>query len=309
MPGSSCTRTMVASAGACSSTAIEPIRPSWPSRRNARPASRRNSPPWKRAAPTPTLLEDLEYRLEDAIFAAEDAQAAVETGPADPFLDVLFLDASRGFAVGAYGMLFTTEDGGETWQPGYDRVENIDRFHFYAIHRADEAEVFLAGEAGLLYRSDDGGSLSSATRTSTRAACSAWCPSVTAPWPTGCAATCSATGLRCDDWELLPTPNTREPLRRRGDWVTAARCLPVPGACCCALRRMPHRYLPAPLAEAPCPRPWRRRRGRVAGGHGRPGALTGGEAMSVTESYTLDADDGKLRPALGRAIFAAAPAR
>jgi hypothetical protein len=26
--------------------------------------------------------------------------------------------------------------------------------------------------------------------------------------------------------------------------------------------------------------------------------------VSVTESYTLDADDGKLRPALGRAIFA-----
>jgi photosystem II stability/assembly factor-like uncharacterized protein len=155
-----------------------------------------------------TLLEDLEYRLEDAIFAAEDAQAAVETGPADPFLDVLFLDASRGFAVGAYGMLFTTEDGGVTWQPGYDRVENIDRFHFYAIHRADEAEVFLAGEAGLLYRSDDGGQ--SFQRY----------PHVYEGSLFGLVNLGDSTvayGLRgnlfryrpeMDDWELLPTPNT-----------------------------------------------------------------------------------------------------
>lgn len=34
---------------------------------------------------------------------------------AAPLLDVLFLDAQRGFAVGAYSLLLTTTDGGTTW--------------------------------------------------------------------------------------------------------------------------------------------------------------------------------------------------
>lgn len=106
--------------------------------------------------PDPEALETLEIALEDAIFAEEDAQLAVETGPADPFLDVTFLDARRGFAVGAYGMSYRTDDGGENWRLNLDGLDNPGRYHYYAV-LAQGDTVYLAGEAGLLFRSDDGG--------------------------------------------------------------------------------------------------------------------------------------------------------
>ncbi|MDX1736079.1 MAG: YCF48-related protein, partial [Halioglobus sp.] len=61
-------------------------------------------------------LADLEYDLEDAIFNEEDAQGAIETGPADPMLDVMFTSASKGWAVGAYGMIYHTTNAGTDWQ-------------------------------------------------------------------------------------------------------------------------------------------------------------------------------------------------
>ncbi|MEH6581535.1 MAG: YCF48-related protein [Halioglobus sp.] len=102
-------------------------------------------------------LEELEYALEDAIFAIADAQEATETGPADPFLDVWFRDERFGIAVGAYGMMYRTEDGGESWTLSVAGIDNPDRYHYYSL-AADEAGVlFLSGEAGLLYRSQDDG--------------------------------------------------------------------------------------------------------------------------------------------------------
>ncbi len=103
------------------------------------------------------LREDLEFELEDAIFLEEDAQVAVEDGPADPLLTVRFFDERRGLAAGAYGMLLRTEDGGQSWQVAAGDLDNIDRFHYYDLLIDEEGAVFLVGEAGLLYRSDDGG--------------------------------------------------------------------------------------------------------------------------------------------------------
>jgi len=96
---------------------------------------------------------DLELAVEDAGFALDDALANQEAGPADPFLDVLFLDASEGLAVGAYGMLFHTLDGGENWQLAISRIDNPSRFHYYALHRLGQ-RLYLSGEAGLLYVAD-----------------------------------------------------------------------------------------------------------------------------------------------------------
>ena len=104
-----------------------------------------------------SLREDLEFALEDAEFEVEDAEGAIEAGPADPFLDVLFVDDRKGFAAGAYGKFYATEDGGSTWRLQVDGIDNPDRFHLYAIHVDADGRVYLAGEAGLLYRSDDGG--------------------------------------------------------------------------------------------------------------------------------------------------------
>ena len=102
-------------------------------------------------------LDDMAYALEDAVFAQEDAQDALATGPADPFLDVLFVSESRGYAVGAYGMLYTTDDGGAQWQIAIEGIDNVERFHYYSIAAGNADTLYLSGEAGLLYVSGDGG--------------------------------------------------------------------------------------------------------------------------------------------------------
>jgi photosystem II stability/assembly factor-like uncharacterized protein len=101
--------------------------------------------------------QDLEYEVEEAAFDIEDAELAVETGPADPFLDVWFADTHRGWAVGAYGMIYSTEDGGLRWQLAAAGIENPERYHYYKLSASDDGQIYLSGEAGLLYRSDDGG--------------------------------------------------------------------------------------------------------------------------------------------------------
>ena len=71
-----------------------------------------------------------------------------------PLLDVWFRDELNGFAVGAYGFFLSTRDGGRTWKP---RTIDKDDFHLNAIVPAGPGRLFIAGEAGAIYRSDDGG--------------------------------------------------------------------------------------------------------------------------------------------------------
>jgi photosystem II stability/assembly factor-like uncharacterized protein len=85
-----------------------------------------------------------------------DAEQLVADGADKPFLDVLMFDARRLLAVGAYGIAFHSEDGGATWQPWMERLDNPRGLHLYALRRAGEA-LLIAGEQGLLLRSDDGG--------------------------------------------------------------------------------------------------------------------------------------------------------
>ena len=104
-----------------------------------------------------------------------------------PLLDVLFLDAQRGFAIGAYGQLLTTIDAGAIWTPQVisDRVaagatsavataaadaesdedpdlastdvgEDEGDPHLNAIVRTS-AGLLILGEAGASYRSTDDG--------------------------------------------------------------------------------------------------------------------------------------------------------
>ena len=71
-----------------------------------------------------------------------------------PLLDVWFRDERRGFATGAYGYFLATGDGGETWT---SRAISEDDFHLNALVPAGNGRLFLAAEAGIAYRSDDGG--------------------------------------------------------------------------------------------------------------------------------------------------------
>lgn len=91
-----------------------------------------------------------------------------------PLLDVWFRDADTGFAVGAFGTFLVTTDGGDTWTCRNACWEETDGesgppllhapdsdfeddFHLNTLVPAGPGRLFLAGEAGVLYRSDDGG--------------------------------------------------------------------------------------------------------------------------------------------------------
>ncbi len=81
-----------------------------------------------------------------------------------PLLDVWFRDERTGLAVGAYGYFLATEDGGETWT---SRAVSEDDFHLNALvpvaegrdgsARPGSRRLYIAAEAGVVYRSDDGG--------------------------------------------------------------------------------------------------------------------------------------------------------
>lgn len=109
------------------------------------------------ASATEDQAADLEYAVEDAQYAVEDAQLDAEIGAAKPFLDVKFINENQGFAVGAYGFLFATRDGGATWQNYGNRLDNLDRFHLNTIEQLAGGTLLIAGEAGVMFVSRDDG--------------------------------------------------------------------------------------------------------------------------------------------------------
>jgi photosystem II stability/assembly factor-like uncharacterized protein len=104
-----------------------------------------------------------------------------------PILDVLFLDARNGFAIGAFSQVLRTEDGGQHWAPislkgeavvaaeaaaalaetvvddsgVFDAAELVLEEeadpHLNAILRDAAGTLFIAGERGAMFRSRDGG--------------------------------------------------------------------------------------------------------------------------------------------------------
>lgn len=76
-----------------------------------------------------------------------------EQGPDKPFLDVWFADARTGYAVGAYNLIFRTQDGGNTWLPWFDRTENPKFFNLYSI-RPGPGGLYIVGEGGLVLKLD-----------------------------------------------------------------------------------------------------------------------------------------------------------
>ena len=104
----------------------------------------------------PDPYRDLE--LEDALFAFEDAEFALEE-PAVPtnLHDVWFLDRNTGWAVGAFGRLAETRDGGRTWTDKSHLVHTPDGLHLNAITGNANGEVYIAGEGGAVFRSVDAG--------------------------------------------------------------------------------------------------------------------------------------------------------
>ncbi len=101
--------------------------------------------------------EDLEWALDDVYFTLENMKADLDIGPVNPMLDVWFEDAGHGFVIGAYGMIFRTTDGGESWRDWSDQVANPSGYHLNSITDVTGGGLVIVGEAGLILVSTDNG--------------------------------------------------------------------------------------------------------------------------------------------------------
>ncbi len=84
-----------------------------------------------------------------------EAKRMLAQGPDLPWLDVWFDDERTGFVVGAFNLVFETTDGGATWAPASDRVDNPKGYHLYALRGGGPGgDVYAAGELGLVLHLD-----------------------------------------------------------------------------------------------------------------------------------------------------------
>lgn len=101
-------------------------------------------------------LPEREVDLENAEYRLYDAEAFMKEGASRPLLGIWFKNENEGYIVGAFGMFLHTQDGGNSWRPVVERLDNPDGFHLNAIRRID-GQLFIVAEAGGIFRSDDDG--------------------------------------------------------------------------------------------------------------------------------------------------------
>lgn len=102
--------------------------------------------------------QTLMVAMEDLLFDIEDVELALEESPySPPLLDVYFSDELHGYAVGAFGLFLITGNGGVDWHRVSDRLVNPEQLHLNAITGSEDGRLWIAGEGGLLFFSNDTG--------------------------------------------------------------------------------------------------------------------------------------------------------
>lgn len=116
---------------------------------------------WARVLDGRILLKTLQLAAQSDPKLAKDVERTMSQS-ASPHVwptalfDLMFIDAERGFAVGAFGLLLATTDGGRTWQGASHRTDNERGFHLYAI-QGEGGRPYIAGEQGVMLRLDEAG--------------------------------------------------------------------------------------------------------------------------------------------------------
>ena len=105
--------------------------------------------------------DDDYYDDDYDIYAYDDdmgEHAAVDTSGA-PLLNLWCESEQRAVAVGGYGYVVMTRDGGDSWQRSKDWVDNPEGWHLYDITAIDGSPdtLVMVGEQGKIYRSLDRG--------------------------------------------------------------------------------------------------------------------------------------------------------
>lgn len=85
----------------------------------------------------------------------DEMQFAISQGADKPLFRVAFPSDTHGYALGAYGMILETENGGQSWVPVLEKVDNEGFHHIFDFAPLPEQGMFFAsGEAGLLLEGD-----------------------------------------------------------------------------------------------------------------------------------------------------------
>ena len=102
-----------------------------------------------------TALAATDPANEDYANLVAEAQRVMDDGADKPFLGVWFADKQNGYVVGAFGLIFRTTDGGASWVPLNDKVDNPQGFHLNAITGSGSGQdVTMVSEQGLVMRLD-----------------------------------------------------------------------------------------------------------------------------------------------------------
>ena len=97
---------------------------------------------------------------ENARQALDDIRATLEFGPANPLFGIAASVAGERetiIAVGAFGQIFRSRDGGAQWESLLDRMENADNLHHNGITLTRTGVWLISSEAGRIYVSADAG--------------------------------------------------------------------------------------------------------------------------------------------------------
>jgi len=97
-------------------------------------------------------------------FLVDELTLALEGNADRPFFKIVMNSASEGFAAGAYGLLFSTVDGGKSWVPVMERLDLEQFVHLFDYARLppattdnpgpDAVELVAAGEMGTILALD-----------------------------------------------------------------------------------------------------------------------------------------------------------
>ena len=84
----------------------------------------------------------------------EEMEFAVGQGADKPLFKVNFHNEKFGHVGGAYGMLLVTEDGGKTWIPRMEVIENYGFNHLFDFAALGDKQFFMSGEMGVVLHGD-----------------------------------------------------------------------------------------------------------------------------------------------------------
>ncbi|HIE2429556.1 TPA: WD40/YVTN/BNR-like repeat-containing protein [Pseudomonas aeruginosa] len=169
-------------------------------------AQRRLKKVQDRAQGMDEAADSLQDELEQAEEALADAEAGSRFGPSRPLFGLWFKDVRQGFAVGSFGQLFRTDDGGTTWRYIGDRLDNPEGFHYNAIAHTPSGKLAVVGEGARCISRPMAGIAGSAGRLATTASCTGCWLFTTRGAMRFCSSTVSAVASSCRGMAALVGP-------------------------------------------------------------------------------------------------------